>query len=51
MIGLVKNIIKREGLAGLYAGIGPNMLKVIPAVSISYASYEMLREQLGIKKK
>lgn len=33
---------------GLYRGMGANMLKVIPAVSISYACYEKVRTMLGI---
>ena len=31
---------REEGLIGLYRGIGPNFLKTIPAISISYAVYE-----------
>jgi solute carrier family 25 (mitochondrial phosphate transporter), member 23/24/25/41 len=32
--------IKNEGFIGLYRGLGPNFLKTIPAISISYAVYE-----------
>ncbi|KAL5110299.1 Calcium-binding mitochondrial carrier protein SCaMC-1 [Taenia crassiceps] len=45
---LVQRIIKTEGIMGLYRGMGANMLKVIPAVSISYACYEKARAMLGI---
>uniref|UniRef100_A0A5K3F6Q5 Mitochondrial carrier protein n=1 Tax=Mesocestoides corti TaxID=53468 RepID=A0A5K3F6Q5_MESCO len=45
---LVQRIIKHEGIVGLYRGMGANMLKVIPAVSISYACYEKARAVLGI---
>lgn len=45
---LFQRIIKTEGLMGLYRGMGANMLKVIPAVSISYACYEKARAMLGI---
>ena len=45
---LVQRIIKTEGIIGLYRGIGANMLKVIPAVSISYATYEKIRTVMGI---
>ncbi|CAL8072241.1 unnamed protein product [Calicophoron daubneyi] len=38
-----KNIVKHEGFTGLFRGLGPNMLKVIPAVSVSYACYDQLR--------
>ncbi|CAD5228042.1 unnamed protein product [Bursaphelenchus okinawaensis] len=47
MIGQFKYIIKNEGPTGLYRGITPNFMKVIPAVSISYVVYETVRKQLG----
>mmetsp|Transcript_2909 Transcript_2909/g.7964 ORF Transcript_2909/g.7964 Transcript_2909/m.7964 type:complete len:83 (-) Transcript_2909:1282-1530(-) len=31
-----------DGFKGLYKGIGPNMMKVVPATSISYAVFEVL---------
>lgn len=37
---MFKEIWHNEGIAGYYRGIIPNMLKVIPAVSISYLIYE-----------
>ncbi|GIY20203.1 calcium-binding mitochondrial carrier protein SCaMC-3 [Caerostris darwini] len=48
MIGLFKNIVKREGVSGLYRGITPNFMKVAPAVSISYVVYEYSRRALGV---
>ncbi|XP_053549760.1 calcium-binding mitochondrial carrier protein SCaMC-1 [Bombina bombina] len=48
MGGLFRNIIAKEGLLGLYRGIAPNFLKVLPAVSISYVVYEKMKVQLGI---
>jgi len=48
MTGLFKNIIQTEGPMGLYRGLGPNFLKVIPAVSISYVVYEHLKTSLGV---
>ena len=48
MTGLLKNIVQTEGLTGLYRGLGPNFLKVIPAVSISYVVYERLKTTLGV---
>ncbi|CAB1344326.1 unnamed protein product, partial [Coregonus sp. 'balchen'] len=47
MLGLFQNIVTQEGVAGLYRGIAPNFLKVIPAVSISYVVYEHMRKVLG----
>lgn len=40
MRGAFREIVQREGLRGLYRGITPNFIKVIPAVSISYVVYE-----------
>ncbi|XP_063061396.1 mitochondrial adenyl nucleotide antiporter SLC25A23-like isoform X1 [Engraulis encrasicolus] len=48
MVTLIRNIIMEEGVAGLYRGIAPNFLKVIPAVSISYVVYEHMRKVLGV---
>lgn len=48
MTGVFKKIIQQEGLAGLYRGITPNFIKVLPAVSISYVVYEYSSRQLGV---
>ncbi|XP_034439180.1 calcium-binding mitochondrial carrier protein SCaMC-1-like [Hippoglossus hippoglossus] len=47
---MVKKIVEREGFFGLYRGILPNFMKVLPAVSISYVVYEYMRDGLGIQK-
>ena len=41
-------IMKDHGMRGLYRGIVPNMLKVVPACSISYLVYEQARNQMGL---
>lgn len=48
MTGLFKQILQTEGPTGLYRGLAPNFLKVIPAVSISYVVYEHLKSSLGV---
>ncbi|KAM4603294.1 mitochondrial adenyl nucleotide antiporter SLC25A23 [Polymixia lowei] len=48
MMGLFQNIVTQDGVAGLYRGLSPNLLKVIPAVSISYVVYEYTRKVLGV---
>nr|XP_046262131.1 calcium-binding mitochondrial carrier protein SCaMC-3 isoform X2 [Scatophagus argus]XP_046262141.1 calcium-binding mitochondrial carrier protein SCaMC-3 isoform X2 [Scatophagus argus] len=48
MLALLCNIVTQEGVAGLYRGISPNLLKVIPAVSVSYVVYEYTRIVLGV---
>ncbi|XP_048847690.1 calcium-binding mitochondrial carrier protein SCaMC-3b isoform X1 [Brienomyrus brachyistius] len=48
MLGQFKHIVSSEGVSGLYRGIAPNFLKVIPAVSISYVVYEHMKKVLGV---
>uniref|UniRef100_A0AAR2J766 Solute carrier family 25 member 23a n=1 Tax=Pygocentrus nattereri TaxID=42514 RepID=A0AAR2J766_PYGNA len=48
MLSLFRSIVAQEGVVGLYRGIAPNFLKVIPAVSISYVVYEHMRKVLGV---
>ncbi|XP_061713545.1 calcium-binding mitochondrial carrier protein SCaMC-2 isoform X1 [Cydia pomonella] len=48
MRGVFKDIVQREGVRGLYRGITPNFIKVIPAVSISYVVYEYASRSLGV---
>ncbi|XP_020495695.1 calcium-binding mitochondrial carrier protein SCaMC-2-B isoform X1 [Labrus bergylta] len=51
MTGLFKHIVRTEGLTGLYRGLAPNFMKVIPSVSISYVVYEHLKITLGVQSK
>lgn len=48
MTGVFRTIIEKEGVTGLYRGITPNFIKVIPAVSISYVVYEYTSRILGV---
>ena len=48
MLALLQHIVTQEGFAGLYRGISPNLLKVVPAVSVSYVVYEYTRIILGV---
>lgn len=50
MTGLIKKIVAKDGFLGLYRGILPNFMKVIPAVSLSYVVYEYMKSGLGISK-
>lgn len=50
MCGQVRFIYNNyEGLKGFYRGFIPNFIKVMPAVSISYLTYEECRRLLGAK--
>lgn len=48
MTSLFRHIVRTEGFAGLYRGITPNFIKVLPAVSISYVVYEYSSRALGV---
>lgn len=48
MVGTFNSIVQEEGPRGLYRGLLPNFLKVIPAVSIGYVMYEQLKLLLGV---
>ncbi|XP_078119732.1 mitochondrial adenyl nucleotide antiporter SLC25A24-like isoform X1 [Sander vitreus] len=50
MTSLMKKVVAKDGFFGLYRGILPNFMKVIPAVSISYVVYEYMKTGLGISK-
>jgi solute carrier family 25 phosphate transporter 23/24/25/41 len=47
---MIKDIWNNEGLVGFYRGLVPNMLKVVPAVSISYLVYETVLKALSNDK-
>ncbi|XP_052448759.1 calcium-binding mitochondrial carrier protein SCaMC-2-B isoform X4 [Carassius gibelio] len=51
MTGLFRHIVRTEGAIGLYRGLAPNFMKVIPAVSISYVVYENLKITLGVQSR
>ena len=41
--------VKAEGLRGLYRGLTPNLLKVVPSMSISYMVYEASKKVIGLR--
>jgi hypothetical protein len=40
--------LKHEGISGFYKGILPNLLKVVPAASITYMVYEAMKKNLSL---
>ncbi len=48
MTETLRTLVQDEGLVGLYRGLLPNFLKVIPAVSIGYVMYEQVKQLLGV---
>ncbi|EEU42592.1 uncharacterized protein NECHADRAFT_95722 [Fusarium vanettenii 77-13-4] len=45
---VTKKTIQREGYRGLYKGLTPNLLKVAPALSITWVVYENSKRMLGL---
>ncbi|KAK5098287.1 hypothetical protein LTS08_006420 [Lithohypha guttulata] len=45
---VTRKTIQNEGWKGLFKGVTPNLLKVAPAVSISYIVYENSKSLLGL---
>ena len=41
--------VKGEGMRGLFKGITPNLLKVVPAVSITYVVYDNSKSVMGLR--
>lgn len=41
--------IKKEGVKGLFKGLTPNLLKVVPAVSITYICYEHSKKVMNLR--
>jgi solute carrier family 25 phosphate transporter 23/24/25/41 len=50
MTQIFSRIWKNEGVRGLYRGLLPNIIKVVPAVSLSYVVYEHMKRLLVPKR-
>ncbi|KAF2719361.1 mitochondrial carrier [Polychaeton citri CBS 116435] len=48
IIDVTRQTIKGEGVRGLFKGLTPNLLKVVPAVSITYVVYENCKKALQL---
>jgi solute carrier family 25 phosphate transporter 23/24/25/41 len=42
----LKTILRTEGVAGMYRGLTPELLKVCPMVALMYGSYEIVQQNL-----
>ena len=49
LVDVTVKTIKKEGFRGLFKGITPNLLKVVPSVSITYVVYENSKKALGLQ--
>lgn len=42
------NTMRGEGVRGFYRGLLPNLLKVVPAASITYIVYEAMKKNMAL---
>mmetsp|Transcript_6637 Transcript_6637/g.18512 ORF Transcript_6637/g.18512 Transcript_6637/m.18512 type:complete len:298 (-) Transcript_6637:178-1071(-) len=42
-----RKVVQSEGVIGLYRGLGPNFIKTLPAIAISYATFESTKKFLS----
>ncbi|XP_073019777.1 adenine nucleotide transporter BT1, chloroplastic/mitochondrial-like [Primulina eburnea] len=50
MLHAFASILEREGIQGLYKGLGPSCLKLVPAAGISFMCYEAFKKILVDKE-
>ncbi|GJV65241.1 adenine nucleotide transporter BT1, chloroplastic/mitochondrial-like protein [Tanacetum coccineum] len=50
MLHALLTILEKEGLAGLYRGLGPSCIKIVPAAGISFMCYEACKKILVEKE-
>lgn len=48
IVDVTRQTIQSEGVRGLFKGIMPNLVKVVPAVAITYTMYEQCKRALGL---
>ncbi|RDW85750.1 hypothetical protein BP5796_04075 [Coleophoma crateriformis] len=46
---VTQKTVSKEGIRGLFKGITPNLLKVVPAVSITYVVYENAKKAMHLR--
>jgi solute carrier family 25 phosphate transporter 23/24/25/41 len=45
-LNIIRGVIQKDGFRGLYQGLGPELLKVVPAVAINFYVYELVRQEI-----
>jgi|TARA_B110000971_G_scaffold206225_1_gene229306 solute carrier family 25 phosphate transporter 23/24/25/41 len=48
IVNTFAQVYAKEGFVGFYRGIVPEYAKVVPGVSITYATYELLKRSIGV---
>ena len=46
--GAAASLLRERVAAGLYAGVGPTMLQVLPSAALSYYAYEVFKTKFGV---
>ncbi|KXH28358.1 hypothetical protein CSAL01_10656 [Colletotrichum salicis] len=49
IVDVARQTLKNEGVRGMYKGLTPNMLKVAPALSITWVVYENSKRVMGLE--
>ncbi|KAJ8903386.1 hypothetical protein NDN08_004494 [Rhodosorus marinus] len=44
---MVKKMVRNEGFAVFYRGLGPNLLKTVPSTVITFTAYELAKQKLS----
>ena len=44
VVSIVRTALSSEGIKGLYRGIVPELVKVVPAVAMNFYFYELFRQ-------
>ncbi len=50
MTSCVLSLLRTEGVRALYKGLSLNYIRVVPSVAISFATYDAMKELLGIQQ-
>jgi solute carrier family 25 phosphate transporter 23/24/25/41 len=45
-LAVIRDVLQKEGFRGLYQGLGPELLKVLPGVAINFYVYELVRQEI-----
>ncbi len=46
LVGALRQILHSEGLAGMYRGLGVNLIRVVPSTAVTFLTYEQLNSYL-----
>jgi solute carrier family 25 folate transporter 32 len=46
LLGALRQILRGEGLSGMYRGLGVNLIRVVPSTAVTFVTYEQLNNYL-----